>query len=82
MTELLEEILPPTPEPTHKAQILRRPDGHLEVALLAWFVEDLPELPRTERYWVPVRTGVHLVDSLDAARHLAQELLRNHIPRA
>lgn len=78
MSEVVEEIRPP--QPTHKAVIRRRSDGHLQGALYRWVDEDVPGHGHIASFWSEVRTAASIVDTLVAARAIARELLRDHAP--
>lgn len=78
MSEFVEEIHPP--KPTHKAEIRRRADGNLQVRLYKWVDEDVPGVGRVASFWAEIRTAASIVDTLETARTIARELLRNHAP--
>jgi hypothetical protein len=74
--DVAEEIRPPGSK--HKVQIVRRPDGHLQIVLLQWVDEDVPDHGRVASFWEEVHCGVSIAATLDEAREIARELLRNH----
>lgn len=61
-----------------KAEIRRRSDGNLQVHLLRWIDEDVPDHGRVASFWEEVHTAVSITDSIEVARTIASELLARH----
>jgi hypothetical protein len=64
-----------TPSGHFKAEIVRRPDGHLQVFLLRWIEEIVPGYGKVAEFWEDQNRTASLTDDLEIARSMAAELL-------
>ena len=62
----------------YRAEIRRRPDGLLQVHLLRWTEEVVPDYGKVAEFWEAVSIPITLTDDRSRACELAIELLRNH----
>jgi hypothetical protein len=58
-----------------KVEIVRREDGLLQVFLLRWIEEVVPDHGRIAEFWADQRTAASITDTLEAARGIGRELL-------
>jgi hypothetical protein len=58
-----------------KAEIVRRPDGHLQVFLLRWIEEVVPDHGKVAEFWEDQNRMASLTDDLETARSIAREFL-------
>jgi hypothetical protein len=64
----------------YKEAIVRRIDGLLQVHLLRWVVEVVPDYGKVAEFWGPVQTAASITDDILIARSIGRELLWNHDP--
>lgn len=64
----------------YKVEIVRRADGLLQVHLLRWVVEVVPDYGKVAEFWEPVQTMASITDDILIARSIGRELLWNHDP--
>ena len=67
-----------SPSGTWKAEIWRRDDGTLQVRLLHWTDEIVPDHGHVASFWEEIRTSTSITDSIEIARAIANELLDCH----
>jgi hypothetical protein len=72
----LEEMR--SPSGAWRVEIRRRDDGNLQVVLMRWTDEVVPDHGRIASFWSEVGTAVSITDSIETARDIARELLRMH----
>ena len=75
---MIEELI--VPGGGWKAEIRRRADGNYRVVLLRWVDDDVPGYGKVASGWSEVHTGTSITDSVELARQLARELLRQYAP--
>jgi hypothetical protein len=63
------------PSGRFKAEIVRRADGHLQVFLLRWVEEIVPDHGKVAEFWADQSRTASLTDDLETARSLARESL-------
>jgi hypothetical protein len=63
-----------------KAEIARRDDGLLQVFLLRWIEEAVPDHGKVAEFWADQRTAASITDTLESARSIGRELLAAHDP--
>lgn len=73
MRQVVESI--ESPSGAWKVEIVRRGDGLLQVHLLRWTEEDVPDHGTIAGFWADQRTAASIVDTLETARAIGRELL-------
>jgi hypothetical protein len=73
MRNVVETIAAPSGQ--FKAEIVRRPDGHLQVFLLRWIEEAVPDHGKVAEFWEDQSRTASITDELEIARSLAREFL-------
>jgi hypothetical protein len=63
-----------------KAEIVRRPDGHLQVFLLRWIEEVVEGHGKVAEFWEDQNRTASLTDDLETARSIAREFLMANDP--
>lgn len=74
MQSVVEEIF--SADRKLKVEIRRRADGGLQLFVLRWYEENVPEYGHVASGWAQMPTPVTMTDTLERARELADELLR------
>ena len=73
LRKVIETIAAPSGQ--FKAEIVQRPDGHLQVFLLRWVEEIVPGHGKVAEFWEDQNRVASLTDDLEIARPMARELL-------
>ena len=78
MRDVVETI--PSPSGAYKVEIVRRTDGCLQVFLLRWIEEIVPDHGKVAEFWEDQNRLASLTDDLDIARSLGREFLAANDP--
>lgn len=62
-----------------KAEITEQSDGRFRVFILKYTIESVPEYDCREEFWEPIATPAIICDSLERAKEVAKEYLRNQV---
>ena len=73
MSDVVETIQPDGS--VYKVDIVRRPDGLLQVFLFKWVEEIVPGERKVAEFWAQRPTAASITDDLNIARSIGRELL-------
>jgi hypothetical protein len=78
MRDVVETIASPSGQ--YKVEIARRDDGYLQVFLMRWIEEIVPEHGKVAEFWEDQGRTASITDDIEVARSIGLEYLTAHDP--